>query len=126
MGANEMEATTTSKPPRISTLFGKNSSLPDADNIVSGKVNMFSNIRALQNITTRHKRQRGNFETPIGTEDAISINSGFKRLENKLDCFLSEDQVITSNTGEKDINHALSNPSTRHRPSSCKHYSGKI
>ena len=56
---------------------------------------MFSEIRASQNITTCHKRQRGNSETPIGTEDAISIDSGFKRLENELDGLLSEDQVIT-------------------------------
>ena len=52
MGANEMEATTTSKPPRISTLLGNNSSLPDACDIGSGTVDTFSNKRASQNITT--------------------------------------------------------------------------
>ena len=47
----------------------------------------FSNIRASQNITTRRRRQRGN-----GREDAVSIDSGLKRLENELECLISEDE----------------------------------
>ena len=40
-------------------------------------------------LLTRHKQQWGNFKTPIGTKDTISIESGFKRLENELEGLLS-------------------------------------
>ena len=57
-------------------------------------------------ITTRYRQHRDSFEKSIGTADAISIEFGFKSLENKLEGLISEDQVNALNTGEKGINHA--------------------